>query len=39
VTEIDPAACVEHVRINFSADLMARRYVQVYRDTAAARRS
>ncbi len=39
VTEIDPAACVEHVCTNFSADLMARRYVQVYRDTAAACRA
>jgi glycosyltransferase involved in cell wall biosynthesis len=38
VPEIDPAACVAHVRTNFSADLMARRYEQVYRDTAAARR-
>jgi glycosyltransferase involved in cell wall biosynthesis len=38
VTEIDPAACVAHVRTNFSADLMARRYEQVYRDVAAARR-
>jgi glycosyltransferase involved in cell wall biosynthesis len=35
VPEIDPAACVAHVRTNFSADLMARRYEQVYRDTAA----
>jgi glycosyltransferase involved in cell wall biosynthesis len=32
VHEIDPTDCVEHVRANFSAALMARRYEQVYLD-------
>jgi glycosyltransferase involved in cell wall biosynthesis len=31
VTMIDPFACIAHVRRYFSADLMARRYVHVYR--------
>lgn len=35
VTAIDPVACVRHVRESFSADLMARRYEQVYRRWAA----
>jgi glycosyltransferase involved in cell wall biosynthesis len=35
VHEIDPAACVAHVRGNFSADLMARRYERVYLDAMA----
>lgn len=30
-TDIDPEACVDHVRRTFSADLMARRYEWVYR--------
>jgi glycosyltransferase involved in cell wall biosynthesis len=29
---IDPGDCVRHVRDNFSADLMARRYERVYRE-------
>jgi glycosyltransferase involved in cell wall biosynthesis len=32
---LDPAACAEHVRTAFSADLMARRYERVYRHWAA----
>lgn len=31
VDTIDPDACITHVRQAFSADLMARRYTQVYR--------
>jgi len=33
VAEIDAADCVEHVRTNFSAGVMARRYERVYLDT------
>jgi glycosyltransferase involved in cell wall biosynthesis len=35
VSAIDPVACTAHVRDSFSADLMARRYEQVYRRWAA----
>jgi glycosyltransferase involved in cell wall biosynthesis len=35
VEELDPAACVAHVRAEFGADLMARRYEAVYRRTIA----
>lgn len=32
VKELDPQACVDHVRRHFGADLMARRYEEVYLD-------
>lgn len=32
VTKIDPYRCMAHVQQTFSADLMADRYEQVYRD-------
>jgi glycosyltransferase involved in cell wall biosynthesis len=35
VSAIDPVACTAHVRASFSAELMARRYEQVYRRWAA----
>jgi glycosyltransferase involved in cell wall biosynthesis len=35
IGELDPAACVAQVRSSFSADLMARRYEQVYRSVIA----
>jgi glycosyltransferase involved in cell wall biosynthesis len=35
VGEIDPAVCAEHVRTQFSPDLMAERYERVYRRWAA----
>ena len=35
VGEIDAADCVEHVRANFSAEVMARRYERVYLDALA----
>jgi glycosyltransferase involved in cell wall biosynthesis len=35
IAELDPAACVEHVRAEFGADLMARRYESVYRQAIA----
>jgi glycosyltransferase involved in cell wall biosynthesis len=35
VSAIDPAACVAHVRAEFSADVMARGYERVYRRWAA----
>lgn len=35
VDQIDPAACVEYVRTQFSPDLMAERYERVYRHWAA----
>jgi glycosyltransferase involved in cell wall biosynthesis len=35
VDELDPAACVAHVREKFSAGLMARRYERVYLDALA----
>jgi len=35
VPELDPMACVSHVRCRFAGDSMARRYEQVYRDAIA----
>jgi glycosyltransferase involved in cell wall biosynthesis len=37
VGELDAEACVEHVRANFSASVMARRYERVYLDEIARR--
>jgi len=39
VKELDPQACVDHVRRHFGADLMARRYEEVYLDAIAHSRS
>jgi glycosyltransferase involved in cell wall biosynthesis len=39
VKDLDPQACVEHVRRHFGADLMARRYEEVYLDAMAHSRS
>jgi len=35
VKELDPQACVDHVRRHFGSDLMARRYEEVYLDAIA----
>lgn len=39
VVALDPAACAEHVRVLFSAEVMARRYERVYRSLVAPERS
>jgi glycosyltransferase involved in cell wall biosynthesis len=39
VVALDPAACAEHVRVLFSAEIMARRYERVYRGLVTPERS